>query len=172
LPWNAIACARCALPLPLPAAACGRCLRTPPPQSASFAPLRYAAPIDRLLQRFKFHAGLAEGRVLSQLLCEYRPATLHADVLILPLPLHAKRLGTRGSSCTARDAGRSTTTCSRRRSRRPGDSGPRARASTSERRSPNGPARNPRSHGSPGARRNTRLGFQELRADGGVHHAA
>jgi ComF family protein len=29
-------------------------------------------------------------------LYEYRPATLHADVLILPLPLHAKRLGTRG----------------------------------------------------------------------------
>ena len=97
LPWNAAACARCALPLPQPATACGACLLHPPPFSAALAPLRYATPVDRLLTRFKFHAGLAEGRLLAALLGErIDPAWLHGLDLVLPLPLHPRRLGRRG----------------------------------------------------------------------------
>jgi ComF family protein len=97
LPWNDSACARCALPLPAPAPACGACLTDPPPLSAAWAALRYEAPIDRLLPRFKFHAGLAEGRLLAALMAERLPAGLLDGVdLVVPMPLHRTRLGRRG----------------------------------------------------------------------------
>lgn len=96
LPWNRAACARCALPLPDPAPVCGACLRAPPPQDGTLAPWRYAAPIDRLLPRLKFHGGLAEGRLLAALLLDALPRP-PADVdALLPLPLHRARLGRRG----------------------------------------------------------------------------
>ena len=69
----------------------------PPPFSAALAPLRYATPVDRLLTRFKFHAGLAEGRLLATLLGErIDPTWLHGLDAVLPLPLHPRRLGRRG----------------------------------------------------------------------------
>lgn len=96
LPWNDAACARCALPLPLPAPACGACLRAPPPYAAAHAALRYAAPLDRLLPRFKFHADLACGRLLSSLLMQAWPQPPAAADALVPMPLHAARLGRRG----------------------------------------------------------------------------
>lgn len=97
LPWNDTACARCALPLPIAADRCGACLDEPPPFSATWAALRYAAPIDRLLPRFKFHAGLAEGRLLVTLMREHLPPeALDAIDLVVPMPLHRARLGRRG----------------------------------------------------------------------------
>lgn len=95
LPWNDCACAQCALPLPAPAAHCGACLSSPPAYSACQAPLRYAAPLDRLLPRFKFHAGLAEGRLLGALVRQRVRPEPGIDVLV-PLPLYAARLGRRG----------------------------------------------------------------------------
>jgi ComF family protein len=76
---------------------CGACQTHPPDYLSTCAPLRYEAPIDRLLPRFKFHAGLAEGRLLSALvLPRVDPALLRAADLIVPLPLHPQRLGRRG----------------------------------------------------------------------------
>lgn len=97
LPWNEAACARCALPLPRAEPACGACLKRPPPYSAALAPLRYAAPVDRLLTQLKFHAGLAEGTLLAELIGARieRPSLGGIDA-VLPLPLHARRLGRRG----------------------------------------------------------------------------
>lgn len=96
LPWLGPACGRCALPLPEPAAACGECLRAPPPFVSARAALRYGAPLDRLLPGFKFHAGLAQGRLLAQLLLQAWPQWPEPMDLLLPLPLHATRLGQRG----------------------------------------------------------------------------
>jgi ComF family protein len=96
LPWLEAACARCALPLPVAAAACGECLRTPPPFAGARAALRYAAPVDRLLPHLKFHAGLAQGRLLAQLLLQAWPQWPDPVDLLLPLPLHRSRLGQRG----------------------------------------------------------------------------
>lgn len=97
LPWNESACARCALPLPVSAAACGSCLSAPPPFAATWTPLRYEAPIDRLLPRFKFHAGLAEGRLLAHLMLERLAVdALEGVDLVVPMPLHPSRLGRRG----------------------------------------------------------------------------
>lgn len=101
LPWNDSACARCALPLPTPSTACGQCLQAPPSFVSCLAPLRYAAPLDRLLPRFKFHAGLAEGRLLAELILQRVTldscaANFGASDLLVPMPLHRRRLGQRG----------------------------------------------------------------------------
>jgi ComF family protein len=55
----------------------------------------YAAPIDRLLPRFKFHHDLAAGALLSQLMAEAFASLPRPDAVI-PLPLHRARLRRRG----------------------------------------------------------------------------
>jgi ComF family protein len=95
LPWNLSACRRCALPLPAPVAACGHCLRRMPPLTIAHAAFRYEAPLDRLLPRLKFHDDLAAGRLLGGLMAEALADVEHPDALI-PLPLHRKRLRSRG----------------------------------------------------------------------------
>jgi ComF family protein len=95
LPRNTTCCAQCALPLPLSAAQCGRCQRTPPPWDAAWAPFRYAWPLDRLETRFKFGRDLAAGRALvSMWQRECLPSPL--PQLIIPVPLHHRRLRERG----------------------------------------------------------------------------
>lgn len=94
LPWNPVACGRCALPLPA-SGTCGRCLRRPPPLAAVHAACRYGFPLDRLLPRFKFHQDLAAGRLLSQLMAEACAPLPRPDALI-PIPLHRARLRHRG----------------------------------------------------------------------------
>ncbi len=95
LPRNRSCCARCALPLALPAALCGRCQRHPPPWQAAWSPFRYGWPLDRLESRFKFSRELAAGRSLVRLWQrEARPIELPA--LIVPVPLHRARLRQRG----------------------------------------------------------------------------
>src|SRR5690554_8129637 len=64
LPVPTAACRRCALPVP-EAGVCGPCQRRPPPLDEVRAALRYAAPVDRLLPRHKFHRDLAAGRLLA-----------------------------------------------------------------------------------------------------------
>jgi ComF family protein len=95
LPRNRSCCARCALPLALPAAVCGQCQRRPPPWDAAWVPFRYAWPLDRLESRFKFGADLAAGRVLSTLWLRDMPA-VDRPQLIVPVPLHRSRLRQRG----------------------------------------------------------------------------
>jgi len=98
LPWNDHACAQCAAPLPLlPTAVCGECARRPPPFDAAYAAFRYAWPANRLLQQFKFRGRLATGRVLALALGEY--LALHRIVppdVLVPVPLHPRRLAARG----------------------------------------------------------------------------
>lgn len=95
LPWNHSACQRCALPLPVSVAACGHCLRRPPPLTVVHAAFRYEMPLDRLLPRLKFHDDLAAGRLLGVLMAEALARAERPDALI-PLPLHRKRLRSRG----------------------------------------------------------------------------
>lgn len=95
LPWNTVACPLCAAPLPLPAPACGNCLRRPPPLHGVRAAFLYARPIDRLLTMLKFDEGLPAARLLASLMHDTfagaeRPAAL------TPIPLHRQRLRERG----------------------------------------------------------------------------
>lgn len=97
---NAPCCARCAEPLPHPAPTCGRCQRHPPPFLASHAAFRYAWPLDGLLTRFKFGGDLAAGRALARLYVERARhgalGDLDARTLLVPVPLHERRLRQRG----------------------------------------------------------------------------
>jgi ComF family protein len=103
LPWNRCACPRCALPLPT-AAVCGDCLRREaalarrdrvPALEGVHAGFVYAAPLDRLLPRFKFHRDLAAGALLSQLMAEAANGLPRPDAVV-PVPLHRARLRRRG----------------------------------------------------------------------------
>lgn len=95
LPWNRVACPRCALPLTHAAPACGACLLAPPLQAGVRAAFLYRPPVDRLLLRFKFHADLAAGRLLAELMLEDLSVAERPQALI-PLPLHRSRLRQRG----------------------------------------------------------------------------
>jgi ComF family protein len=97
LPWNVGACMTCALPLPVPDASqvCGACQRRPPPLTLVASACVYAAPVDGLLRRFKFHQDLAAGRLLTALL-RARCGDLARPQALLPVPLHAARLRQRG----------------------------------------------------------------------------
>ncbi len=76
---------------------CGRCQRRPPAFHRTFAAFSYHYPLDALIQRFKYRADLACGRVLGELLAD--ELAQRAEPLpdaLLPVPLHWSRLCRRG----------------------------------------------------------------------------
>ncbi|MFC3815445.1 ComF family protein [Lysobacter sp. GCM10012299] len=95
LPYNRRGCRHCALPLERTATTCGACLRQPPPQASTRAVFIYAAPIDRLLPRVKFHGDLASARLLATLMAR-ELADADRPQALVPLPLHRSRLRRRG----------------------------------------------------------------------------
>ena len=95
LPNNPLACLRCALPMAAPAPACGFCIKSEPAFTTTVAPMQYQIPISSLVPRLKFHQDLAAGRLLAELFCRKTSGVDRPDVLV-PVPLHAKRLRQRG----------------------------------------------------------------------------
>ncbi len=98
LPWLQSACRRCALPLPATETAdalCGACRQGRSPLHGVHAAFLYAAPVDGLLRRFKFHHDLAAGRLLAQLMSD-RLAAAEWPQAVVPVPLHLSRLRQRG----------------------------------------------------------------------------
>lgn len=109
LPWNRDACPRCALP-PVddpagdPASGpavgtgpCPACRAEVPPQTLALAALRYEFPVSHLISRLKYAGRLVHAPVLGELLTaavSAHPGPL--PDLILPVPLHDRRLGARG----------------------------------------------------------------------------
>ena len=87
-------CPRCALASP-GGAVCGRCLTQPPHYDATVAALAYAFPADVLVHALKFRSELALASLFGNILAEKVVATERVDVL-LPVPLSAKRLRSRG----------------------------------------------------------------------------
>ena len=86
-------CPRCALPTPM-GETCGHCLAKPPHYDAARATYRYDFPLDKLVQSFKYGHRLSLSKFLGKQL-----AALTQDQtadLIIPLPLHPKRLRERG----------------------------------------------------------------------------
>lgn len=74
---------------------CGRCVRQPPPFSASQAPLQYNFPVDALITRYKHRADLTVERAISPLLAETPLPWVDTDALC-PLPVHWRRRWRRG----------------------------------------------------------------------------
>jgi ComF family protein len=99
LPHNRHACPRCALPLPEDPAAglCGPCQRHPPPFAASHAAFRYEDPLPPLIAGMKFRARFNLARLLGQCLAlALLEQGAERPGLIIPVPLHPKRLRERG----------------------------------------------------------------------------
>jgi ComF family protein len=96
LPWRGPACRRCGKELAV-AGVCGACLHDPPAQEELVCPFDYAAPLDHLVRRLKFGGDLACARLLGQLMAAHvaRSAACRPE-LIIPMPLHRRRLAGRG----------------------------------------------------------------------------
>ncbi len=74
---------------------CGRCIRHPPPFSASTAVYPYQFPVDRLIQGFKYQGKMVNERALQQLIHQAELPWPHCD-LLCPLPVHWLRRWQRG----------------------------------------------------------------------------
>lgn len=99
-------CTRCGLPLPLggPQSCCGRCLRHPPAFARARACTTYRRteqhPVVQVLQRVKYGREIACAGPLGDYLCRHLPALDRSD-LIVPVPLHRRRLQWRGFNQSA-----------------------------------------------------------------------
>jgi ComF family protein len=96
---NEPACPRCAEPIAGPIAiACARCVRTPPPQLATIAPWRYGAALATALRRLKFTGRTDVARSLAPLVAPFVAALAASvdDLVVVPVPLHWRRLVRRG----------------------------------------------------------------------------
>lgn len=78
---------------------CAKCLRKPPSFNCCHATFPYVSPINKLITKFKFSARFDIGYTLSRLLAEKFEAHYPRACkprLLLPVPLHRKRLRARG----------------------------------------------------------------------------
>ena len=91
-------CATCALPVVAGVARCGRCITSPPPLDACIAAVPYAYPWSGLITDFKFNNNPGWAASFATLIrsTPWAEPALDAADLILPLPLSAQRLQTRG----------------------------------------------------------------------------
>lgn len=100
LPWNRHACLRCAMPLPV-GRVCATCLQMPPVFEQAFCAFRYEEPVAGLLNRYKHSGKLACGHWLAHNLADaithhYQAERLSLPDCVLPVPLHWRRLRSRG----------------------------------------------------------------------------
>lgn len=76
---------------------CGACLSDPPPWSSFICHGPYQGLLRDLILGFKFHQGLGRARLLQDLLTTaYTASGQNAPDLLIPVPLHKKRLRWRG----------------------------------------------------------------------------
>jgi len=96
LPWNRLPCRRCATPVATLGETCARCRESAGPINTVRAPWLFEPPIDHLIRQLKFHGSLASGRLLGSLLARaMQRGGAKADIMI-PTPLHPRRLRERG----------------------------------------------------------------------------
>lgn len=98
LPWLSHTCHGCALPLPPEAQVtlCPDCQKRPLSLDHCSALFAYREPVAGWVQSLKFHQDLTVARLFGQLLAESLPPAENPPPLIVPVPLHRKRLAARG----------------------------------------------------------------------------
>lgn len=95
LPLLKTGCKYCAAPLTR-AGICGQCQQSPPPQDATCSVFAYQFPVDQLITAFKFRHQLALTHFFTMhLLAKIPPHAALPDMLV-PIPLHPRRLRQRG----------------------------------------------------------------------------
>ena len=99
LPTIESACYKCGIPLAVGCKVCGQCIQNPPDVDYNFSAYHYESPIDYLIAQLKFEQKLFCADILGHILVAPLKAILaqenYPDV-ILPVPLHKKRLTKRG----------------------------------------------------------------------------
>jgi len=93
-PLPAGCCSRCALPFVADAGSshrCAACLREPPPYSHVYAAGLYDGSLKRALQLFKYSGAVDLDRFLAGLLTPLL-SCLKGDEILVPVPLHPRRL--------------------------------------------------------------------------------
>ena len=91
-------CQTCALPVPDSVPRCGQCIKNPPPLDRCVAAVAYAYPWSGLITSYKFNSNPGWAASFATLLRSTpwaEPALDGAD-LVVPMPLSAQRLQTRG----------------------------------------------------------------------------
>ena len=95
LPFHKMAhCPQCALPCESNLI-CGHCITSPPDFDKTIAIFRYEYPISQLIQHYKYAHQLNLSGLFSGLLLD-KITNLTKPDLIIPMPLHPKRLSERG----------------------------------------------------------------------------
>jgi ComF family protein len=94
LPYQTSACLNCATSLD-EVGICPECKQNPPPYTHTQALFSYTYPIDKLIKLAKFHQNLTILKLLGKLMAQHLSMEPRPDVLI-PVPLHSKRLRQRG----------------------------------------------------------------------------
>lgn len=91
-------CSGCALPIPAHTLRCGACIGQPPPLDTCVAAVPYGYPWAGLIVRFKFHGQPQYADTLAALLrhAPWVEPALDGTQLVLPMPLSAQRLRSRG----------------------------------------------------------------------------
>jgi ComF family protein len=91
------ACKQCATPLPdAHITRCGHCIKHPPPLDAVFAPYQFEAPLRTLLHDFKYREKLHLSLFFTKHM-QYTPPEFNpSNTCLIPIPLHKKRMRTRG----------------------------------------------------------------------------
>jgi len=79
-------------------AICGQCLRKPPPYHRALATFNYRDPVSHIVHGLKFGQRLYYGRFLGDALAETvaQAGNLIVPDLLIPVPLHRKRMNERG----------------------------------------------------------------------------
>ena len=98
LPGLQSACPRCAEPMP-PSGnqLCGKCQKSPPAFDCVYSPYRYKEPVSSFILQLKFNQKLYIARIFGELLADYLEHALHEQPdMIVPVPMHPARLGSRG----------------------------------------------------------------------------
>lgn len=96
LPWHDCQqCPQCGLPA-YDNQLCGNCIQSPPDFDATRALFRYAFPVSAMLQRYKYGELLILGETFGHLLAKYIAEKNDKPDLIIPMPLHPRRLQERG----------------------------------------------------------------------------
>jgi ComF family protein len=104
LPAQGQSCKICAISITVPGI-CGACLAAPPNFDRTIALWRYAPPVDKLVQTFKFNAALYLAPWFAEKLLRvtHWSQVTNDDFghpLLLPMPLHRSRLRERGFNQT------------------------------------------------------------------------
>ena len=98
LPYqSSVACTRCAKRLPemSEVLVCSQCRKQPPPYTHTQAIFSYTYPVNQLITAAKFNHNFALLKLLGDQMAQHLAIESYPDVLI-PIPLHPKRLRYRG----------------------------------------------------------------------------